>query len=204
MSLNKITLTKSAPSISLTKGGQGQGVMRVNLNWTARPEKKAGFLAKLAGADSIDLDLECLYELADGRKGGIQALGRVFGSLNSEPYIQLDGDDRTGAVTGGENLMINLANPHYFKRILIYATIYQGASRWAQANGVVTLYPATGPQIEVRLDADDTASRVCAIALLENRGGELVVQREVKYIKGSQRDLDTMYGWGMKWGTGSK
>ena len=44
----------------------------------------------------VDLDLGCLYELADGRKGVIQALGNAFGSLNRRPWILLDGDDRTG------------------------------------------------------------------------------------------------------------
>jgi tellurite resistance protein TerA len=28
------------------------------------------------------------------------------------------------------------------------------------------------------------------------------VQREVKYVTGSQADLDKMYGWGMQWKIG--
>src|SRR5690606_40105293 len=55
----------------------------------------------------VDLDLGCLYELADGSKGVIQALGNSFGALNTPPYIHLDGDDRTGSSTGGENMHIN-------------------------------------------------------------------------------------------------
>jgi len=73
----------------------------VNLNWSqGAPPKKTGFLAKLAGAGSgaVDLDLGCLYELADGSKGVVQALGNSFGSLTSPPYISLDGDDRSGAI----------------------------------------------------------------------------------------------------------
>jgi tellurite resistance protein TerA len=203
ISLSKVTLTKAAPSVSLTKGGQSQGVMRVNLNWTSKTPGK-GFLAKITGTDSIDLDLGCLYELSDGSKGGIQALGRSFGNLQRAPYILLDGDDRSGASAGGENLMINLEQPGRFRRILIFAMIYQGATKWAEANGVVTLYPTAGPQIEVKLDGEGTDSRVCSIALLENRGGELVVRREVQYINGSQQKLDEAYGWGLKWGPGSK
>ena len=198
-----MTLTKSAPSVSLTKRGEGQGTMRVNLNWTSKAPGK-GFMAKLAGADSIDLDLGCLYELTDGSKGGVQALGRQFGNLKQSPYILLDGDDRSGASVGGENLLINLEQPGRFRRILIFAMIYQGATKWAQANGVVTLFPTAGPEIEVRLDGDDSVSRVCAIALLENRGGELHVQREVRYINGSQKKLDEAYGWGLNWAPGSK
>ncbi len=203
ISLSKVTLTTSAPTVSLNKGGQRQGVMRVNLNWASRAPGK-GFLAKLAGSDQIDLDLGCLYELTDGQKGGVQALGKQFGNLQRAPYILLDGDDRSGASAGGENLLINLEQPHRFKRILIFAMIYQGATKWGEANGVVTLYPTSGPQIEVRLDGEAPGARVCGIALLENRGGELVVSREVRYVTGSQKTLDEAYGWGLNWAPGSK
>ncbi|MEO5834980.1 MAG: Tellurium resistance [Nakamurella sp.] len=203
ISLSKITLTKAAPTISLTKGGQRQGVMRVNLNWTSKAPGK-GFLAKLAGSDQIDLDLGCLYELADGQKGGVQALGKQFGNLQRAPFILLDGDDRSGASVGGENLLINLEQPNRFKRILIFAMIYQGATKWGEANGVVTLYPTSGPEVEVRLEGEAPGARVCGIALLENRGGELMVSREVRYVTGSQKALDEAYGWGLNWTPGSK
>ncbi len=72
VNLSKINLTKESPTVSLSKGGAGQGVIRVNLNWS-RGEQKKGFLAKLTGAaGGVDLDLGCLYELADGSKGVIQ------------------------------------------------------------------------------------------------------------------------------------
>jgi tellurite resistance protein TerA len=45
---------------------------------------------------------------------------------------------------------------------------------------------------------------MCAIALLENTGGTLSVQREVKYIQGAQDALDRAYGWGMDWSPGRK
>ena len=156
VSLSKITLTKSAPTVNLAKAGERQGNMRVNLNWSqGAPPKKTGFLAKLAGAGSgaVDLDLGCLYELADGSKGVVQALGNSFGSLTSPPYISLDGDDRSGANTGGENMHVNLGDPSAFRRILIFAMIYDGAPNWAAVDGVVTLYPTNGPEVEVRLDS---------------------------------------------------
>lgn len=212
VSLSKVTLSKAAPTISLTKSGEKQGAMRVNLNWStgaAAPQpKKKGFLAKLAaasyGSGGVDLDLGCLYELADGTKGVIQALGKSFGSLETAPYIALDGDDRSGTVTGGENMHINLARPENFKRILIFAMIYDGAPNWAAVDGVVTLFPTTGPQVEVRLDSDNNSARICSIALLENTKQGITVTREVEYIEGSQSDLDKKYGWGMKWAAGRK
>jgi tellurite resistance protein TerA len=39
---------------------------------------------------------------------------------------------------------------------------------------------------------------------LINRGGELIVQREVQYINGGQSVLDRTYGWGMNWTPGRK
>ena len=146
----------------------------------------------------------CLYELADGRKGVIQALGNAFGSLNAAPWISLDGDDRTGQVTGGENMSINLSQPGRFSRVLIFAMIYEGAPNWAAVDGVVTLTPANGQPIEVRLDATEAAVRMCAVAQLVDTGGELVFQREVRYIEGGQVALDKAFGWGMNWARGRK
>ncbi len=206
VSLSKVTLTSASPQISLTKSGGTTGIARVNLNWSTgtAPAQKGGFFRRMAGGSgAIDLDLGCLYELADGSKGVIQALGNSFGSLQSPPYIQLDGDDRSGAALGGENMSINLV-PGRFRRILIFALIYEGAPNWAAASGVVTVSPVSGPQIEVRLDATSNQSRICAIAQLIDHGGEIVVQREVRYIDGGQSLLDRTYNWGLNWTPGSK
>jgi len=212
----KVTLTKGAPKVSLTKSGGVGGVARVNLNWSSQspepaPPSGGGFLSrvkKAAAAGSapkgVDLDLGCLYELADGRKGVVQALGGSFGSLNSPPWIFLDGDDRSGSVAGGENMSINLDQPGRFRRVLIFAMIYEGAPNWAAVDGVVTLTPATGQQIEVRLDDTGAPSRMCAVAQLVESGGDLVFQREVRYIDGGQVALDKAFGWGMNWAPGRK
>ncbi|MGG7101504.1 TerD family protein [Rhodococcus sp. 24CO] len=207
VNLSKITLTKAAPTVNLAKAGERQGNMRVNLNWSqgAAP-KKTGFLAKLAGSGSgaVDLDLGCLYELADGSKGVVQALGNSFGALNTAPFILLDGDDRSGSNTGGENMHINLADPSVFRRILIFAMIYDGAPNWAAVDGVVTLEPTAGPQVEVRLDSASNQARICAIAFIQSSGQGVSVTREVQYINGSQSDLDRAYSWGMQWSAGRK
>ena len=205
VSLSKITLTKASPSVSLDKAGGASGRMRVNLSWNARPEAAAGgggFLKKLMGAPTgIDLDLGCLFELSDGKKGVVQALGNAFGAVDRPPYVQLDGDDRRGG--GGENMTINLDRLGDIKRILVFAFIYEGVPAWDKADGVVTLSPVGGPEIRVELD-ESSGSRMCAIALLENRGGQLVVNREVKYINGAQDALDRAYSWGMDWSPGRK
>ncbi|MFJ2767015.1 TerD family protein [Streptomyces sp. NPDC087300] len=210
--LTKVTLTKDAPSVSLRKQGGTSGGMRVNLNWQVRKQFK-GWGAKLGRAVAmhadLDLDLCALYELADGRKGVVQALGNAFGALHQPPYMLLDGDDRTGAVSSGENLTINLDHIKDFRRIVIFVTIYEGARSFADLNATVTLQPQHGAPVEFSLDECTVPSTVCALALLTSDGGDLVVQREVRYLVpdrgvSPQRTIDHAYGWGMNWTPGRK
>jgi tellurite resistance protein TerA len=204
VSLSKVTLTKSAPSVSLSKRGATGGQLRVNLQWSAGEQQSRGLFGKLRG-NSVDLDLACLWEFSDGSKGVVQALGNAFQApYHGAPIIRLDGDDRSGSATGGENMFIDLSRVDEIRRILVFTFIYEGVPNWASADGVVTLHPASGPEIEVRLDEPDASSPTCAIAMLENQGGDLVVRREVRYIKGGQADVDAAYGWGMEWARGRK
>ena len=95
-----------------------------------------------AAAAGIDLDLACLWEFSDGSKGVVQALGNAFQApYQGAPIIRLDGDDRSGAVTGGENMFIDLSRVNEIRRILVFAFIYEGVPNWASADGVVTLLP---------------------------------------------------------------
>jgi tellurite resistance protein TerA len=205
VSLSKITLTKAAPSVSLTKRGGVGGQLRVNLQWSAGVPQRKGLFGRVSGGGGIDLDLACLWEFSDGTKGVVQALGNAFQApYRGAPIIRLDGDDRSGSNTGGENMFIDLTRVNEIRRILVFAFIYEGVPNWASADGVVTLYPTNSPEIEVRLDEADTNSPTCAIAMLENKAGELVVHREVRYIRGGQADLDRAYGWGMEWARGRK
>ncbi len=206
--LSKVTLTKAAPSVSLAKQGGTSGELRVNLNWQVR-KQLPGWGGRRGGAGALDLDLCALYELADGRKGVVQALGNAFGSLKRPPYIHLDGDDRTGAVSSGENLTVNLDHKQDFRRILIFVTIYQGATSFADLHATVTLQPQHGAPVDFSLDECTVPSTVCALALLTNTGGDLVVQREARYLVpergvSPQRTVDRAYGWGMNWTPGRK
>ncbi|WP_189310630.1 TerD family protein [Streptomyces brasiliensis] len=207
--LTKVTLTKAAPSVSLAKQGGTSGALRVNLNWQVR-KQFAGWGAKRAAKyRDLDLDLCALYELADGRKGVVQALGNAFGSLHQPPYIHLDGDDRTGAVASGENLTVNLDHTRDFRRILVFVTIYEGATSFADLHATVTLQPQHGAPVDFSLDECTVPSTVCALALLTNTGGDLVVQREARYLVpergvSPQRTIDRAYGWGMNWTPGRK
>ncbi|TFE22828.1 TerD family protein [Cohnella luojiensis] len=198
--LDKIELRKKGEVINLQKNSGSLGEILVNLNWNRK--KSGGGLFK--AASGVDLDLGCLYELKDGTKGGVQALGNAFGDLNRPPFVALDGDDRTGALAGGENLRINGARVADIERIVVFAFIYEGVANWSQADGVVTIKQSGGPDIEVRMDEYNNSKGLCAIAMIKNVNNQTFsIERLVQFF-GDQQELDKAYQWGLRWSKGRK
>jgi tellurite resistance protein TerA len=195
VSLSKVTLEKASPTISLEKRGASFGEISINLNWS----RARGWLSGTA----VDLDLGCLFEMADGRKGVVQALGRVFGSFDAPPFIALSGDDRTGDVSDGETLRINGARWAELKRVCVFANIYDGVPNWQKTDGVVLVTMPDQPPIEVRLDEGRNDKRLCGIVMLENDGGRLKASRLVTYVR-DQQELDQAHRWGLRWVAGRK
>ncbi|MFI0897142.1 Tellurium resistance [Streptomyces sp. NPDC020983] len=218
-----VELTKRHPVVSLTKQGAAVGNMRVNLSWSMRTSDTGswatddrGFLRRqfdvfrprvvqAAGPAmvNVDLDLACMYELADGTKGVVQPLGEFHGDLDAPPYIQMSGDDRFGG-TSGETLYINFDKRDEFKRLLVFVYIYDGTPAFDRAHAKIEIYPGSGPRIEIPLNEREPQARSCAVVLIENNKGELTVRREVKYVYGFQAEIDRLYGWGLQWGRGYK
>jgi len=194
----RIDLTKRQP-VSLEKPSQGFGKITINLNWT-KGEKKGWFGGKSGG---IDLDLGCMLELANGEKTVVQALGNTFGDYDRPPYAKLLGDDRTGESDAGEFLLINGNRWNDFRRVLIYAFIYEGAPNWAAANAVVTVTAPGSPELVVRLDEHATGKGMCAIAMLENDGGRVRVTKLIDYFAG-HKPMDQAFHFGFRWVAGSK
>jgi len=220
ISLSKITLEKRGDKISLEKTGrQGFGRTRVNLNWnqSAAPiveAKKPGLFSRVLGtapvrtSSGIDLDLGCMYELTDGTPGCVQALGNSWGSFSLPPYIELDSDDRSGTSTGGENIFINGNQFHQIKRALIFTFIYEGAPNWAATNAVVSIEVPGRAPVEVRLDNGTDAS-MCAIAMIENQGGNLQITKLVEYfqpttLQSTHKQINERFGFGLRFKAGSK
>ncbi|MFC6014417.1 TerD family protein [Nocardia lasii] len=200
VNLTKISLTKESPSVSLTKHGATGGVMRVNLNWTSMASS-GGLFGKLRGKN-IDLDLCCFYELVNGAIGSVRALDRRFGALYEPPFIHLDQDDRTGASITGENLSINLDCTQFFRRILVFASIYDGASDFRNVHASVTLQNANSAPIEMFLDGCTDNSRDAVLFALENVNGEIVVRREGTFVRppagqpgGGVVEIARLYQW---------
>lgn len=201
ISLSKVSLTKEKPAISLAKK-DNFGEIRINLNWH-RGSKTSGLLGMFGGDKGVDLDLGAFIALRDGPKTVVQALGNAFGSYHSEPYVQLQGDDRTGDVSDGEWIHINGREWQNIREVLIYAFIYQGAPSWDKTDGVVTLHVPEQPPIETRLTEGDNKRTLCAIARLINENGAIKIERINQFFKG-QQEMDRAFGWGFRWSSGSK
>lgn len=191
--------------VNLQKGAKaGLGQILINLNWNSKPAKQGLFAGLLGGNKGIDLDLGCLYELKNGQKGTVQALGNAFGSLSKPPYISLDGDDRTGAVSTGENLRIDGNKIAEIKRILVYTFIYEGVANWQQADATVTIQYPGAEDLVVKMDTYNSSNIMCGLVLFENVNDETFsVEKIVQFYPGHQA-LDKAFHWGMTWRAGRK
>jgi tellurite resistance protein TerA len=229
ISLSKVTLEKRGDKVSLDKrAGAGFGRIHVNLNWNrsgmasappAQAPQKTGLLGRLSGvvndamankrrSGGIDLDLGCMFELSDGRKGLVQALGNAWGEYERAPFIKLDADDRTGASTNGENLFINGDQFAQIRRAIIFTFIYEGVPNWSATDGVVTIAVPNQAPIEVRLDGGGN-QMMCAIAMIENLGGQLQVTKMTDYFEqqgqtSAHEMMDRRFNFGLRWKTGRK
>ncbi|MCC8381235.1 TerD family protein [Xenorhabdus sp. PB30.3] len=204
VNLSKVSLTKEKPAISLSKR-DNFGEIRVNLNWNqgAAPASRGMFQNLFNTSKGVDLDLGAFVRLRDGTRDVIQALGNGFGAYHSEPYVQLQGDDRTGSVTDGEWLHINGLEWKNIREVLIYAFIYEGVPSWNNTDGIVTIYVNGQPPIETRLTEGHNRKNMCAIARLVNDNGAIQVERINQYFSG-HKEMDQAFGWGFRWTSGSK
>lgn len=199
VSLSKVTLEKSKPTISLKKEGATFGEIILNLNWSQAPQKRGLF----GGSKPLDLDLGVLFELRDGSKGCIQALGQSFGYYDIAPYIELSGDDRTGAIAAGETIRINGRYFDEIVRIGVFALIYDGAPNWQQTDGVVRMKIPGQPEVEVRMDEGRNDRRLCGISVVDNVNGEMKINRHMQYYP-SQKEFADNIGIRLRWVAGSK
>lgn len=214
-SSRRIGMSEGTGEVSLSKQGGSTGTLRVNLRWSQvappgeRPGRRSLFgggkeeAAKPVTGKWVDLDLGCLYQFTDGQRGVVQAVGKRSGDFARAPFIKLDRDDRIGS-QAGENLFINMDHSAHFRRILIFVMIASGADDLTAARPVVTVYPAGGPALEIKLSGPTGfgGARSCAVALLRRQGTDMVLKREVQYFRGYQSDIDGHYGWGLRWGPG--
>lgn len=174
------------------------------------PEKKSGFLGKLLNKAApksikgVDLDIGCLFELKNGKRGAIQAFGKNFGALDSEPYIQLSGDERTGEAEGEDELiLVNGAHWNDIQRIVIYIYIYKGAENWEAVQPQIQVRVPNEEPMIVSLHAKRQELALCAVAGLENIRKGIKMTNYLEYFPG-HAELDRAFGFGLDWEDGQK
>ncbi len=198
VSLTKVTLEKRGEVAKISLRKEGSNSIHVNLNWNQ--QAKRGFLGMSTPA--ADLDLGCMFELLDGNKGVLQALGNKMGHKGEYPFIYVDKDDRSGASANGENLFIE--RPDLIKRVMIFAYIYEGAKAGFQGvEGRMSMTDPAGNEIKIALNNPDTQLTFCCVALIEQINGEVSIRKDEKYFQ-HHGQADENYGFGFRWSAGSK
>ncbi|MCH5584455.1 hypothetical protein MK805_05670 [Shimazuella sp. AN120528] len=196
-----INMTKGK-TVNLSKPvGVPDGLIKLHLDWEVGRDENDNPV-------DVDVDLGLLYELKDGTKGVVQALGNSFGRLDGPPWFKLNGDDQTGA-TSGEIISAFYSHAEEdVERAGVFAYVYRGAhSLKAAKNARTTIYV---PGLEERVIwHGEHNTRYCAIALLTNTGTGFDVRMDVKPISGGiirsgHRKIDRHWGWGMNWTPGRK
>lgn len=158
--------------------------------------------AILSWDGNTDLDLACIAETDNGITV-VQALDRNFGSVDSDPYIGLDKDDRSGGV---ETMTVNMSKSAHIKRIMVFAYIYQtGYSQksWRDIQNAKVTIKHPEQEFVIELSGGDGAT--CALFELVNNNGELKLNRLEQYFNGYHEELDNYYGWPrLNWSPGRK
>ena len=214
VNLKKVSLTKSQPKVNLGKVHhleRGDGIYRVNLNWSrTAAHNSSSLLSRLFSSasnnDPVDLDLGAYVRFFNGAQTIVQALGKTFGSFHNPPFIELQGDDRTGDQADGEWLYINSEYIELFSEIVIFAFIYDGVAQWSDSDAVVTVDIPGLSKVETRLyEAAGVANtkRLCAIARIRIEDDTISIERIEKYFA-DQEQMDKHFGWGFKWKPGRK
>ncbi|WP_328472318.1 Tellurium resistance [Streptomyces sp. NBC_00448] len=188
-----VTLTEDAPTASLTLQGATRGTLRATPAW----QPAAPGTPVPAG-----IDLCALFELTDGSRGVVQALGGGHGALDRPPYLRL-GTDRHH----GDHVAFDLDHGAAFRRVLLFVSAHTGDHDLRGLNGSLILDSGHGAGIRVPLGPCTAPATACALALLVRDGPHLLVRREARYLApraglSPQRMVDYAYGWGLRWTPG--
>ncbi|PJB72428.1 MAG: Tellurium resistance protein TerA [Alphaproteobacteria bacterium CG_4_9_14_3_um_filter_47_13] len=189
----------------------GYEKIRIGAAWNNVLVEESGFFGKIfkkVQKKGVDLDLGCLYELQNGKRGCIQAFGDMYGRYKLEPFIHLSGDDRTGDDDDDDDgedeiLRVNGQKWPEIKRLLVYLYIYGGAGNWAQIKPQMQIrIPNEKPMI-VTLHTYKSQLAICAVAGLENVRNGIKLTNYTEYYPG-HAEMDRAFGFGIEWADGAK
>lgn len=199
-------LNRSGDKIAVSPGA-GFGEIYIGCAWNTKKRAMPGIFGRLLGlskTQKFDLDLGLMYELQDGTRGALQALGVGNGAYGEPPYIVLSHDERSGLSEGDdEYVRVNGAQWKNIKRLLIYTYIYEGAVDWAQVEPIVQIKVAGQKPLTVTPRMARHNLGVCAVAIMENVRDGFTLTNLTEYFPG-QAEMDRAYGFGINWTDGLK
>lgn len=170
-----------------------------------------GFFQKLLGPkrpQGVDLDIGCLYQLKNGKRGALQAFGDMYGAYDQEPYIHLSGDDRTGDYhddIDGKDEIITINGAHWdeIERMVVYLYIYDGAAHWAEIQPQIHVEVPNEKPVVINLHTYKSELCLCAVARLENVRKGIKMTNITEYYP-SHPSMDRAFGFGLNWEDGAK
>lgn len=200
-------LRKPGDSFAIDPRAGGFKSIDISVAWDNIKIKDSGLVGKVLKKGlkvGVDLDLGCLYELADGTRGAVQAFGDKFGAFDKPPYIRLSGDETTGNAKGEDEIIhVNGKYWDQISRILVYIYIYDGAPHWAEINPRITIDVPGNEDLIVTLANYDEAHSLCVVGGLENVRGGIKLTNYTEYFPGHE-EMDRAFGFGIGWGEGRK
>ena len=200
-------LSHTGEKIAISPPDAGFGKIKIGAAWNNVKVPDTSFIGRMLKRSTdanVDIDLGCLYEMTDGRRGAIQALGRQMGHFNHAPFIKHSGDERTGDRDGDdEALFINGAQWPQIRRVLVYVYIYGGVTDWAQVRPQIQLYLPDSKPLVISLSTHMKDLALCAIAELVNIRDGISVTNFTEYFPG-HAEMDRAHGFGLEWDDGDK
>ena len=158
-----------------------QLIVQVRLDRSKKYRRSLGFFSKLMGNKVPDIDLGCMYETIDGKKGVIQSCDGNFGAISKAPYIFLDKDDRARAAKNSEN--VTIYRLEMIKQVIFFL-ICQSAEDFQSVNNQMTFQINNGEQIHIQLNNPDRNFPFCATAMIKNIDSQVNIVKEEKYFPG--------------------
>lgn len=206
-----MTLNYSGEEKTISLPENIAGEISIRLTWTK--DTSAKFLQRLLGADSVDLDLGCYYELDNGNRTLIDCLQFAAdgpsprnvqskqGCYDSEPYIWHTGDD-TGRNKGDseEELLVNPIGLKHLRCITVYTYIFDGPASWDSFNAKITLSIPGCEEITTTLEGDGSKNRFCAAMHIEISDDKKTLKAtKLGTLHRGHSDCDQAYGWGLQY-----
>ncbi len=204
---NSSDLRKPGDSMAINPGEQGFEYINIGVSWNSATVKDTGLLGrllKLTKKVHVDIDIGCLYEMADGTRGAIQAFGEKYGSSTKPPFIALSGDERTGKTKGlDEIITVTGARWDQIKKIIVYLYIYNGPPNWASISPRVMVDVPGQDDLYVVPGLRNDSMKLCVIGGLENSRGGIKLTNYTEFFPGHE-EMDRAFGFGLEWGEGRK